>query len=73
MTRADAKALIDRGYRWWDDQHTLLLIPVRCLDEIADGTTLTAIDGEEVVKGRDEIDTDTRGGLLAYGLPVEDA
>lgn len=37
---------------------------------LPDGTVLVSIMGERVVKGRDAIDDDTRGGYLAYGLPL---
>jgi hypothetical protein len=33
------------------------------------GTVFTSIFGEARVKGRDEIDRDTRLGYMAYGVP----
>lgn len=35
---------------------------------IPDGTELVCIDGTKVIKGKDYIDNDTRGGYLAYGI-----
>jgi len=53
---------------WWDEDHKLLLVTPEELAALPDGTELTAIDDEIVVKGRDEIDDDQRGGHLAYGV-----
>lgn len=53
---------------WWDDNQELLLLTPEEFAALPDGTELTAIDGEVAVKGRDEIDDDTRFGHLAYGV-----
>lgn len=53
---------------WWDQDHKLLLLTGDEFAALPDGTELTCIDDEIVVKGRDEIDDDTRGGCLAYGV-----
>lgn len=50
----------------WDEN--LWLLTVDEFNNIPDGTELTCIDGEVVVKGRDEIDLDTRMGYIAYGI-----
>lgn len=47
------------------------LITPKHLDELPDGTALTSINGKKVVKGEDNIDGDTRGGMLAFGLPTQ--
>lgn len=39
--------------------------------KVPDGTELYSIFGRKVVKGVDEIDTDTRGGYLAFGKVLE--
>jgi hypothetical protein len=53
---------------WWDEDHKLLLITPEQLAALPDGEVLTCIDGTTAVKGPDEIDDDTRGGHLAYGV-----
>lgn len=58
--------LIAAGYRSWDGK--LMLITADMLRDIPNGETLTCIDGTTAVKGKDVIDMDTRGGLLAYGF-----
>lgn len=52
-----------------DDGRVIHLIHEDDYRAIPDGTVLTCISGETVVKGRDVIDMDTRGGMLAYGIP----
>lgn len=53
---------------WWDEDHKLLLITAEQLAEMPDGEALTCIDDTVAIKGVDEIDDDTRGGHLAYGV-----
>lgn len=36
---------------------------------LPDGTALISISGQEKVKGRDDIDLDTRFGRIAWGVP----
>ena len=42
------------------------LITLEELKELPDGTVLVDIFGQHAVVGRDEIDTDTRSGFVAY-------
>jgi len=49
------------------DQELYLFTPEEC-EQLPDGTELTCIDGETVVKGKDYIDMDTRFGHIAYGV-----
>ncbi|MAZ47558.1 MAG: hypothetical protein CME65_03280 [Halobacteriovoraceae bacterium] len=51
---------------------TLRLLRPDQLSEIPEGTVLTAIDGERVIVGVNDIDLMTRRGHIAYGF-VEDA
>lgn len=51
----------------WDGKG-LLLIPLHLFDKIPNGMVLTSISGEKKTKGKDYIDDDTRGGMLAYGI-----
>ena len=69
-TKLSRQELLKVGFRQWDDVEMkgLLLIPLELYDKIPNGTKLTAISGETKIKGKDSIDTDTRGGLLAWGL-----
>ncbi len=53
------------------DGRKIQLIHETELKEIKDGTVLTDIFGESHIKGEDEIDLDTRGGYLAYGILKE--
>jgi len=53
---------------FWDDDRELVLLTLNEFDSLPDGTELTCIDGEVVVKGRDYIDDDTRLGHMAYGV-----
>ena len=52
---------------WWDKEQTLWLLTPEEFKALPDGTKLVAIDGEEVIKGKDFIDDDTRFGHIAYG------
>ena len=51
----------------WDGNGLWLVTPKE-LTELPDGIVLTCIDGSTAVKGKDYIDDDTRGGVLAYGI-----
>ena len=57
------------GNKWdLEDGRTISLITPQRLKELDEGTVLYSIFGNKYVVGRDEIDTDTRGGLLAFGF-----
>lgn len=58
---------IARGMRSWDG-NGLYLIPLKDWPNWPNGVELTSILGEKVIKGKDYIDEDTRGGLLAFGI-----
>ena len=49
------------------DGRTIYLLSPEAFTDLPDGTHLVCIDGTTSVKGVDKIDTDTRGGRLAYG------
>lgn len=53
---------------WWDEEKTLWLLTPEEFRALPDGIELTDIFGETAVKGIDEIDQDTRCGLMAYGI-----
>ena len=56
----------------WRIESNLVLIPIWLYRCLPNGTKLTSIMGNEKVIGRDEIDTDIRGGCMAFGLIIED-
>jgi hypothetical protein len=62
----DCLDLFALGFANWDDE--IMLVPLWALGLISIGEQLTSIIGERVVVGHDLIDTDTRGGCLAYGF-----
>ena len=51
-----------------EDGKTLMLLTPEEFDKLPNGTKLTAIDGEEVIKGKGSIDKDVRFGHMAYGV-----
>lgn len=53
---------------WWDDDHYLCLITPEEFADLPEGAVVTCIDYTTAVKGLEEIDDDTRGGHLAYGV-----
>lgn len=67
--RETTAKLLARGWRWWDEDETLLLCPLEDFERIRDGVVLTGIFGKKKTKGRDEIDVETRAGLIAWGVP----
>lgn len=56
------------GFAKWDEESGLRLIPIWAFNYVKDGETLTCISGQKSIKGTDEIDLDTRGGCIAFGL-----
>ena len=58
--------LIHVGFGNWDG--ILMLLPLWAVGLVAAGEQLISIDGEVATVGRDYIDTDTRGGFIAYGF-----
>ena len=57
---------VARGMGNWNRK--LYLIHESDYNNWPDGVELTSILGEKVIKGKDRIDMDTRGGYLAYGI-----
>lgn len=52
------------------DGRQIKLIHESKLRDVPDGTELFDIFGKKAVKGKDDIDLDTRDGYLAYGILV---
>jgi len=71
VTIAELQSL-DKDQRWalgignWDE--SLRVIPLWMWNYIADGETLTCIDGTTAIKGAAEIDLDVRFGCIAHGF-----
>lgn len=65
---ATATSLAVRGWVRWNKESDLYLCPIAEFDDLPDGIALHSISGLVAVKGRDDIDKDTRGGFLAYGI-----
>ena len=51
-----------------DDGRVILLLTLGQFAILPDGTALVSISGRTVIKGKDYIDNETRGGYLAYGV-----
>lgn len=60
--------LMTLGFRPWDDEGTLYLVPLWAYDLLPDGTELECINGVTAVKGRDPIDLDCRFGCISWGI-----
>lgn len=53
----------------WDDfDDGLCLFTPEEFEQLPDGTELICIDGDIAIKGKDEIDLDTRFGHIAWGV-----
>lgn len=68
LADAEKRLCAEYGLRRSSKESGLLLIPLALLDRLLEGLILTSIDGEKCTVGQDEIDDDTRFGLLAYGV-----
>jgi len=62
--------LLSLGFSYWDDN--LIVMPLWAYHICEDGLILTSINDDTAVKGKDDIDTDVRGGCLAYGFTVKE-
>jgi hypothetical protein len=77
FTVQNSEFLIRRGWRMWSrsdlfEGKMLLLCPVDDFKNIPKGTRMTHICGGHAVKGKDKITMDHKGGVLAYGILLED-
>jgi hypothetical protein len=59
--------LMEIGFKRWSEDSDLLLIPNWYYDFLEKGMVIYGIDGETAQVG-DDIDRDTRFGVLAYGI-----
>ena len=64
---------LELGFRNWSNERpNFLLIPDCFIDFIPIGMELQSISGKKVIYDGDNIDTDTRFGLLAYGINIKE-
>ncbi len=47
------------------------LLTPRGFEELPEGTIVVSLYGKQRIKGVDYIDLETRGGQIAYGIPIE--
>jgi hypothetical protein len=66
---------LDKAFSWPNQKEpsipegsTIELLQPAELETLPDGTVTYTIHGVKAVKGEDNIDGDTRGGFLAYGI-----
>ncbi len=70
LQQTPLERLYAEGFRNWDG--TMVLLPAWALAHMEAGSSLKCIDGSYSTVGVDEIDDDTRGGCIAYGVPRDD-
>ena len=64
--------LLSNGARYFDTEKTLLLITREQFAKMSNGTVLYSISGKKVIRGRDAINSDGIGNLLAFGVPLRE-
>jgi hypothetical protein len=70
LQQVPIERLYTEGFRNWDG--SIVLLPLWALAVMQTGESLKCIDNSVAVVGTDEIDDDTRGGCIAYGVPRDD-
>lgn len=68
ITELSVDELKELGFKKWEEESELYLIPLWAFDLIPDGTVLESISDERAIKGKDEIDLDVRIGCIAWGF-----
>lgn len=68
ITELSADELKELGFKKWEEESELYLIPLWAFDLIPDGTELESINGDKAIKGKDEIDLEVRFGCIAWGF-----
>lgn len=66
--RVDANEFPNGPDKTEHNRRWIYLLTPEELRLVPDGMVLVSIGGREIIKGRDMVPTDTRGGHLAYGL-----
>lgn len=71
ITKLSAEDLASLGFKKWDeDMPNLRLIPIWAYDLIPDGTELTSISGDTIIKQGNNVDLDVRFGCIAWGINI---
>lgn len=60
------------GFRKWDEEDNLYLIPLWLYKALPDGLEVTSIDGDKLIVGKDYLDNDIRFGVLAFGIKLKE-
>lgn len=72
LTRYTSDALSKLGFKKWDENSGLMLIPLWAINIIPEGTVVRTINGEERIVGQSKLNNDVRFGCLAYGwFPID--
>ena len=71
LMKLDLRDLERLGFQRYCADSTLTLIPLWVYPCIPDRTILVHINGDKKIKGLDNIDLDTRGGCIAYGVYIK--
>lgn len=66
LTKVPLKDLEELGFRAWDENSSLLLVPIYFVDALDQNEVVTDIDGK--TSRIHQIDLDVRYGLVAYGF-----
>lgn len=76
FTKCTKDELLSLGFSEFCDfdcePNGLMLIPIWLYDALPDGIELRSILNYNVIKGKDYIDLDTRGGYLAFGIKINE-
>jgi hypothetical protein len=70
ITEKEAEIL---GFRKFDEESYLYLIPLWIYDALPNGIELTSILGIRAIKGTDYVDNDVRMGCMGYGIVIRPA
>ena len=62
--------LKELGFKLWDEN--LILAPTWVIDICKDGTVFNTIGNEVVIKGKENLNMETRFGATAYGILISE-
>jgi hypothetical protein len=65
LTRAE---MLDLGFGVWSKKNPMLLIPLWLYPFLVEEITVGCLNGDKIKIKKSEIDTDSRFGMLAYGV-----
>ena len=58
----------DLGFQRWSDDNPMMLIPLWLYPFLPNQLECECINGEKGIRSKERIDSDHRGGMLAYGV-----